>query len=132
MNDKIVFIIIMIYKISLSFCEKSKIFPLYKIALSPNLSQITKKSNYNLIVNDLKGIGLIFDSESEINLIPQQLMKYIYLYYNHFEETVVDYIQKEDGNMELILYYYYGGTESLHFIFENIGISIPINDLLII
>ena len=134
MNDYfllITFIIVIIAnKIAISLCEKSKIFPIYKIALSPNLSQITKNSNYNLIVNDLKGIGLIFDSDSDINLIPQQLMKYIELYYNHFEETITNYIPKEDGYLELIIQYYYGGTESLHFIFEKKGISIPINELL--
>ena len=133
MNDYVLliaFIIILINKISFSLCKKSKILPVYKIALSQNLSQINKNSNYNLIVNDLKGIGLIFDSDSEINLIPQQLMKYIELYYNHFEETITNFIPKEDGYIEFILQFYYGGTESLHFIFENTGISLPINDLL--
>ena len=128
----ITFIIVIITnKISIISCEKSKIFPIYKIALSPNLSQIAKNRNYNLIVNNIKGIGLIFDSDSEINVIPEQLMKYIYIYYNHFEETIVEYIPKEDGYLELILQYYFGGSESLHFIFEKNGISIPINELLI-
>ena len=105
MNDYVLliaFIIILINKISFSLCKKSKILPVYKIALSQNLSQINKNSNYNLIVNDLKGIGLIFDSDSEINLIPQQLMKYIELYYNHFEETITNFIPKEDGYIEFI------------------------------
>ena len=135
MNDYfllITFIIVIITNnIAISLCKKSKIFPIYKIVLSPNLSKIAQNSNYNLIVNDLKGIGLIFDSDSDINLIPQHLMKYIELYYNHFEETITNYIQKQDGCLELIIQYYYGGTESLHFIFEKNGISIPINELLI-
>ena len=37
-------------------------------------------------------------------------MKYIYLYYNHFEETIADYIPKEEGYLEFVFHYYYGGS----------------------
>ena len=124
-------ILIFFIKITISLSITSKIFPIYKIALSPNLSQLYKNRNYNLIENNIKGIGLIFDKDSDINLIPQQLMKIIEQYYLHFEETIIDYTQNKNGYTELLLYYYYGGSESLHFIFEKNGISIPFKQLLI-
>ena len=58
-------------------------------------------------------------------------MKFIQSYYNHFEEVITEIEKNKDGYNELIINYYYGGIESLHFIFENIGISIPIIELLI-
>ena len=117
-------------KISFSVSIASKVFPIYKIALSPNLREFFKNKSYNLIIHDIKGIGVIFDNDSEISLIPEILGKYIEKYYNHFEEVMTDFIPKENGIIEIILYYYYGGSECLHFIFENYGISIPISNLL--
>ena len=124
-------ILILFNNTTISLSLTSKIFPIYKIALSPNLSQLYKNRNYNLIENNIKGIGLIFNEDSDINLIPQQLMKTIEQYYQHFEEIIVENIEKDNGYIELILYYYYGGSESLHFIFEKNGFSIPLKELLI-
>ena len=123
-------ILVFINKISFSVSIASKVFPIYKIALSPNLSQLYKNKSYNSIIHNIKGIGIIFDNDSEISLMPEMLGKFIEKYYNHFEETITDFIPKENGIIEIILYYYYGGSECLHFIFENYGISIPISNLL--
>ena len=122
-------ILIFINKIIIIFSETSEIIPVYKIALSRNLSELYKNTIYNLIINDLKGVGLIFNSDSDINLIPYNIMIYIQQYYNHFDEVVPELEKNEDGYSELILNYYYGGIESINFIFENIGLSIPMKDL---
>ena len=124
-------ILIFINKIIIIFSERSEIIPVYKIALSRNLSELYKNNIYNLIINDLKGVGLIFNPDSDINLIPYNIMIYIQLYYNHFEEVIPEFEISEDGYSELILNYYYGGIESINFIFENIGLSIPMKDLFI-
>ena len=124
-------ILILIEKISFSLSIRSEIIPIYKMALSPNLNKLYENPNYNLIINDIKGVGLIFDTNSEISFLPMNLMKYIEIYYEHFEETLTDYYPKENNYLELILYYYYGGNELIHFIFEKSGISIPIKEILI-
>ena len=133
MNSNILLsaILIFINRIILILSEKSEIIPVYKIALSRNLSELYKNNIYNLIINDLKGVGLIFNSESDINLIPYDIMIYIQTYYNHFEEVIPQLEISEDGYRELILNYYYGGIESINFIFENIGLSIPMKNLFI-
>ena len=124
-------ILIFINKIIIIFSERSEIIPVYKIALSRNLSELYKNNIYNLIINDLKGVGLIFNPDSDINLIPYNIMIYIQLYYNHFDEVVPELKISDDGYSELTLNYYYGGIESINFIFENIGLSIPMKDLFI-
>ena len=115
-------------KISNSISLTSEIFPIYKIIISQNLNQLDT-NNYNLILNDIKGIGLIFDPNSKINLMPMHLMKHINKYFEHFEEVIPDLIPKDNGYSELILNYYYGGTESFHLIMENTGISIPFGEI---
>ena len=125
-------ILIIFNNIPLSLSLRSEIIPIYKIILSSNLNELYKSNSYNLILNDVKGIGLIFDINSEINIIPKHLIKYIKNYYDHFEETISELIPNKKYNEydELILYYYYGGSESIHFIFEKMGISIPVIELL--
>ena len=44
---------------------------------------------------------------------------------------MTDFIPNENGTVEIILNYFYGGSECLHFILENYGISVPISKLLI-
>ena len=124
-------VLIFINKIIIILSETSEIIPIYKIALSRNLSELYKNSIYNLIINDLKGVGLIFNTDSDINLIPYNIMTNIQQYYNHFDEVIPELEICEDGYSELTLNYYYGGTESINFIFENIGLSIPMKDLFI-
>ena len=108
----------------------SDIFPIYKIIFSPNLNELDSNT-YNFILNDIKGIGLIFDPNSTINLMPMHLMRHINKYYEHFEEVMVDFIPRDNGYSEIILNYYYGGAESLHLIMENSGISIPFAELFV-
>ena len=123
-------ILLFLNEISFSLSLTSNIIPIYKIAFSSNLRQLYKNNINNLIINNIKGIGLIFDTNSEFSIIPEQLGKYIEQYYDHFEEILIDFIPKVNGYIEIIIYYYYGGSECLHFIFENYGISIPVEKLL--
>ena len=105
--------LIFINKIIIILSESSEILPVYKIALSRNLSELYKNNVYNLIINDLKGVGLIFDPESDKNLMPYGLMLYIQNYYNHFDEVISELELNEDGYSDLILNYYYGGIEAI-------------------
>jgi hypothetical protein len=64
---------------------------IYQLILSENLSSIYQNNIYNLIVENKKELGIIFNSNSEVNLMPNHLKKYIKNYYNHFDEILTDY-----------------------------------------
>ena len=122
-NRILVLFNLLIFSLSL----KSNILPLFKFCISKDLNLLIKKNN-SLFLNDIKGVGVIFDSDSKINLIPNYLLKYIEKFLDPYYS---DYSPSQSEYKELILYGYYDSIESIHFIFENFGISIPIKELLI-
>ena len=73
-----------------------------------------------------KGYGLIFNNNSNISLIPYYLFTQLVAYYKSFEEVVVGPINTQDEYQELIIYAYIKDYEYLHFILENMDISIPL------
>ena len=67
-------ILIIIIIISLSFSQKSSIIPIYKIILTENMTNLEFNSLFNLYLN-LKGMGIILDNSSNINIMPMYIFK---------------------------------------------------------
>ena len=109
----------------------SNIYPIYKLIITSNLNHVnvTNLRNYINYSLNTKGIGIKFDYNSEINIIPyhlfNQLRKIILIY------TDGNLFVKDKGNnyQELLLIGYIDNIISFHFITENIGITIPNNVL---
>jgi len=110
----------------------SNIYPIYKLILEPNLNYIYSADDYisyNFFYSlNTKGVGIIFNNNSEINSIPyhlfKQLVDIIDIYIDGYSFIKIN----EKGYQELLLYGYLIEPISLHFITENIGITIP-NDI---
>ena len=103
----------------------SSIFPIKKILLSQELSKLDLISNIKLELGS-KGYGLIFNNNSNISLIPYYLFDQIVTHYRSFEDVIVGPINTQDEYQELIIYAYIKDYEYLHFILENMDISIPL------
>ena len=109
----------------------SNIYPIYKLIITSNLNHVNVTNlrdyiNYSL---NTKGVGIKFDYNSEINIIPYHL-------FNQLRKIIVVYTDgylfvKDKGNnyQELLLIGYIDNIISIHFITENIGITIPNNVL---
>ena len=109
----------------------SNIYPIYKLIITSNLNHVNVTNlrdyiNYSL---NTKGVGIKFDYNSEINIIPYHL-------FNQLRKIIVVYTDgylfvkdKENNYQELLLIGYIDNIISIHFITENIGITIPNNVL---
>ena len=119
----IIFIFINNFKSILN--QISSIFPIKKILLSQELSKLDLYTNIKVNLGT-KGYGLIFNNNSNISLIPYYLFDQLVAHYKSFEDVIVAPINTEKENMELVIYAYIKDYEFLHFILENMDISIPL------
>ena len=110
----------------------SNIYPIYKLILEPNLNYINSGddyiSYYFFYSLNTKGVGIIFNNNSEINSIPYHLFKQLVDIIDIYIDGYSFIKTNEKGYQELLLYGYLIEPISLHFITENIGITIP-NDI---
>ena len=125
------YLLIIIDLILLSTSQTSKVFPLYKVILSENINNLDAQSNtiYNVFIN-IKGMGIIFDQNSDVNIIPMRLFRQIENYYRDFYFNVLYFDTRyKDDYLILILSDYWEKLEVVHFIMEDRGISFPLNEL---
>ena len=124
-------LLIVIKIISFSSNQTSNIFPVYKVILSQNINNLDNSinMNYNFKINT-KGIGIVFDYNSDISFIPFPLFREIYRFYldMYYKYLYFDTKTKEDyfmlrlsGKREIL--------DPIHFILKDRGIRIPINFL---
>ena len=108
------------------------VFPVYKIFLTENINNLYKDSFevFNYFINS-KGIYIKIDNTSDINVIPMLLFNEIKTFYSdlysnfyYFETYSIDNKYKE-----LTISDYCDKLELPHFILEDRGIKIPINEL---
>ena len=131
-------LLIFIFNILFAFCilstfsiNNSLVFPVYKIILSENISNLDIESNqiFNCFIN-IKGISIKFDNTSKINIMPMHLFKqikefYSNIYYNYYYfETKI-----KNEYIELIISEFYDRLEIVHLILEDRGIKFPIYEL---
>ena len=128
------YILILLNIISILFAQTSPVYPVYKIILTEKIDNIYSSSNqiFNCFIN-IKGVGIKFDLNSEINIIPMHLMETIYHFYRDFYSNFY-YFETRAKNeyTELIISDYSESLEIIHFILEDRGIVIPINELFIL
>ena len=87
-------------------------------------------SRYLYLSLNTKGVGIIFDYNSEINLIPYHLINQIKKYVEIFLlDGYTFLIEKGKDYQELVFFGYIFKTISFNFITENIGITFPNNIL---
>ena len=121
-------ILIILSIISCSYSQISSIIPLYKIIAAEDINKIKTNQKYGYLYNT-KGIGIIFNSNYNISIIPKQLFYNIYRYY-HDVYFYPDKIENIVGGYEqYILFETIKPHETIHFILKDYGIIIPLKDL---
>ena len=126
--DIILFLIII--KLSLSSNQISSIFSVKKILITDDVKtlSISKISYYNL---NSVGFGIKFDKTSNVSYVPYNLFMDIAYTFKFIEDSNPT-IKKLNGIQELtVKTNYFYGFEIIHFILENIGITIPLKYYLI-
>ena len=136
MSRNILLKIILIYiiYIYISPIKSSTIYPIHKFIITNNLNH-SNISNINLkeyfhISLDVKGVGVIFDNNSNMNLIPYHLFKQIKKILDLYSPDSNSYIlNKENDYQEIVIFYFLNNIFSFNLILEKIGITFP-NDVL--
>ena len=120
-----IIISLIIIKLSLSSNQISSIIPVKKILITDDVKtlSLSRISSYNL--NSI-GFGIKFDNTSNVSYVPYNLFRDI-VYTFKFIEDSHPAIKKMNGTQELtIKTNYFYGFEIIHFILENMGITIPL------
>ena len=136
MSRNILLKIILIYLIYIyiSPITSSTVYPIHKFIITNNLNH-SNISNINLkeyfhISLDVKGVGVIFDNNSNMNLIPYHLFKQIKKILDLYSPDSNSYIlNKENDYQEIVIFYFLNNIFSFNLILEKIGITFP-NDVL--
>jgi len=121
---------LIIIKISISSNQISSIIPVKKILITDDVKtlSLSRISKYDL--NSI-GYGIKFDSTSNVSYVPYNLFGNIAYTFKFIEDSNPT-IKKYNGTQELtIKTNYFYGFEIIHFILENIGITIPLKYYLI-
>jgi hypothetical protein len=120
-----IIISLIIIKISISSNEISSIIPVKKILITDDVKtlSISRISKYNL---NSVGFGIKFDNTSNVSYVPYNLFRDIAYTFKFIEDSNPT-IKKMNGIQELtVKTNYFYGFEIIHFILENIGITIPL------
>ena len=120
-----IMIFLIIIKISLSSNQISSIIPVKKILITDDVKtlSISRISKYNL---NSVGFGIKFDNTSNVSYVPYNLFRDIAYTFKFIEDSNPT-IKKMNGIQELtVKTNYFYGFEIIHFILENIGITIPL------
>ena len=122
-------IILLISLIKYSF---SYIFEVKKIILSNDISKLYTRGSLQANFYS-KGSGLLFNPNSNISFIPYHLFHEIEGYFMLDEQITHTIKYHDDGSQEMIINANIedNNFETLHFIFENFGITIPLEYFLI-
>ncbi len=114
--------------IYITFSKKSSIIPLYQIILTENISHL-EINNLNNLRLSLKGVGIIIDNNSDINLIPMHIFLEIYKFYKYYDDNYVEIETMTNGYNTLRMISSLYKMETIHFILKEFGIIMPLNEL---
>ena len=121
-----ILILIKIFKFVDSSVQTTSIFPVNKIILTEDLNKLFLSTNIRCDIES-KGYGIIFNNNYNISLIPFNLFNRIRSFFKEYEDIIVETKQYENELQELIIYVnLIYGLETIHFIFKDFGITIPL------
>ena len=126
-----IIIILLFFGFTFSSIEIPSFIPPKKIIIIDNLNKMN--SEYSLKCN-LQSIGyeVFFNYNSNISLIPINLFTDIKSFFKSYDDIYSQTKYYENGTQEFIIYAnLLYGFETIHFIFENFGISIPLKYFLV-
>ena len=125
-------ILIILINISTFFSQISTIFPLKKLIITQNIKEFKlddrSKNNY---LEETKGVGIIFDNDSEISIMPMQIFHNIYKFYEIVHNEIYKIESLSNGYQQLLLIESLRPNERVHLILEDIGITFPMKYLFI-
>ena len=126
------FLLIILNIFSLSSSKTSSIIPLYKIILTENLSHLEINYLYNFRLN-VKGNGIIFNDNSDFSIMPMYIFEEIYKFYRgNYDDIIINIEKLENDYSELTMVSSLYHLETLHFIFREMGITIPLEQLFVL
>ena len=119
--------LIIICKLPFSLNDSTPIYKVHRIIITDSVNNFNKPYNSRLDIESI-GYGLIFNYTSNISLIPDILFETIFKFYNNYPDIYARKERLDDGVKEIIIHANYQYMfETIHFIFKNFGISIPLN-----
>ena len=125
------FLIILLLKCSYLFSQTSSNIPLYKIIIIKDINEMkSEKKNLNYYYLESKGIGITFNKNSDVSVIPMNLFQDIITYYKISNDFVLDKIENiQNGYKQFLILESIRPRETIHFIIKDYGITIPLNQL---
>ena len=123
-------ILIFISSIKYSLSQTSSLIPIYKFIFSENITNLEINSIMNYRY-DLKGVGLLLNNNSDINLIPMHLFSEIYKFYSFYDDIYTSIEELPNGYKEFLMISSLQNIETIYLIFNDLGIIIPLNELFI-
>ena len=127
--QNIIIILILFDIMSFSFSQISSVLPVYKILIADDLDNFRSKINYNIYFN-IKGVGIVFNNNSDVSLIPMHIFNITIRYYQLTFYSIIDKIEKlPKGYSQYLLIESIIPYETIHFILEDMGITFPIKEL---
>ena len=124
-------ILVILINISALFSQISTIFPLKKLIITSNIKDFKLDNRYkNNYLEETKGVGIIFNNDSKISTMPKQIFHNIYKFYEIVHDEIIYKIESlSNGYNQLLLIESLRPNEKVHFILEDLGITIPLNYL---
>ena len=123
-------LLIFISSIKYSLSQTSSLIPIHKLILTENITNLEINSIMNYRFN-LKGVGLLFNNNSDINLIPMHLFSEIYKYYSFYDDIYTDIEILPNGYKEFLMVSSLYKIETIHLILNDLGIIFPLSELFI-
>ena len=125
-----IIILILISSIKFSLSQTSSIIPIHKFILTENITNLEINSimNYRF---DLKGVGLLLNNNSDINLIPMHLFSEIYKFYSFYDDIYTSIEELPNGYKEFLMASSLQKIETIHLVLNDLGIIFPLNELFI-
>ena len=122
----LIFMLILFFQI---YVAQNSIIPIYKLLIAGDLNNFRSSELYNFCY-ETKGVGLIFNNNSDISVMPKQIFNFINRYYDLTYNSLIGHIKiMPNGYYQYILIESNRPPETIHFILKDIGITFPLKEL---